>query len=240
MIKRYWKKGPKQKIITLLLTIILLIALFVFRDDYQPVILFIRKFIFIILISALTLFLGLRMFRKSPSTGKRLGILALLVLFFGILYVVGWHFKMYDYMKTYNVFNNLNKIEINELPLTQNERIQPLRNIFSMANESVGETKDVSLPHLVRINDQNKWTMAIQPSEKYIMQRISDNTEELFSVSSTTPFPRFSSENRISTTFSIGESLKYRQRSMGASGELDKMERFFISISNFWRRGCNR
>ena len=52
---------------------------------------------------------------------------------------------MYDYMKTYNVFNSLNKVEINELPLTQNERIQPLRNIFSMANESVGETKDVSL-----------------------------------------------------------------------------------------------
>ena len=36
-------------------------------------------------------------------------------------------------MKTYNVFNHLNKVEINELPLTQNERIQPLNNIFSMA-----------------------------------------------------------------------------------------------------------
>ena len=29
---------------------------------------------------------------------------------------------MYDYMKTYNVFNSLNKVEIDELPLTQNER----------------------------------------------------------------------------------------------------------------------
>jgi len=216
MIKKYWKKGTKQKVITLLLAIILLIVLFVLRDDYQPVILFIRKFIFIILLSGLVVFFGLRNFRKSPSTGKRLGILGSLILFFGVLYVVGWHFKMYDYMKTYNVFNNLNKIEINELPLTQNERIQPLRNIFSMANESVGETKDVSLPHLVRIDNQNKWTMAIQPSEKYIMQRISDNTEELFSVSSTTPFPRFSSENRISATFSIGESLKYSRNTYNA------------------------
>jgi hypothetical protein len=216
MIKSYWNKGKKQKGITILLSLVLLIVLFVLRDDYQPALLFVRKYLFVILLSVLVLILGLRKFRKTPSTGSRLGILALLIVFFGIVYVVGWHYKMYDYMKTYNVFNSLNKVEINELPLTQNERIQPLRNIFSMANESVGETKDVSLPHLVRIGTENKWTMAIQPSEKYIMQRISDNTEEVFSVSSTTPFPRFSNENRIDVTFSIGESLKFSRNTYNA------------------------
>jgi len=216
MIKNYWNKGGKQKGITIAVALLLLVLLFFFRDDYQPILLFLRKFIFIILVSGLVLFLGLRKFRKSAKVGSRLGILALLIIFFGILYVVGWHYKMYDYMKTYNVFNDLNKVEINELPLTQNERIQPLRNIFSMANESVGETKDVSLPHLVRVDDQNKWTMAIQPSEKYVMQQISDNTEEVFSVSSTTPFPRFSNENRISVTFSIGESLKFSRNTYNA------------------------
>ena len=216
MIKNYWNKGKKQKSITIIAVLILLIALFVLRDDYQPVLLFIRKFIFIILLSGLVLFLGLRKFRKSPSTAGRLGILALLTVFFGILYVVGWHFKMYDYMKTYNVFNHINKVEIGELPLTQNERIQPLRNVFSMANESVGETKDVSLPHLVRIGDENKWTMAIQPTEKYVWQGMTDNTEEVFAVLSTTPFPRFSSENRIPVTFSIGESLKFSRNTYNA------------------------
>ena len=209
MIKNYWNKGINQKTITIVVLLILLIALFILRDDYQPALLFVRKYIFVILLSVIVLFFGLRKFRSSASTIGRLGILGMLLVFFGILYVVGWHFKMYDYMKTYNVFNNLNKVEINELPLTQNERIQPLRNIFSMANESVGETKDVSLPHLVRIGDENKWTMAIQPTEKYMWQGITDNTEEVFAVSSTTPFPRFSNENRISVTFSIGESLKF-------------------------------
>ncbi|WP_370479704.1 hypothetical protein [Tamlana flava] len=216
MIKNYWNRGKKQKTITIIVFIILIIALFVLRDDYQPALLFLRKYIFIILLSGIVLFFGLRKFRRSASTGVRLGILALLVIFFGILYVVGWHFKMYDYMKTYNVFNHLNKIEINELPLTQNERIQPLRNIFSMANESVGETKDVSLPHLVRIGNENKWTMAIQPTEKYVWQGMTDNTEEVFAVSSTTPFPRFSSENRIPVTFSIGESLKFSRNTYNA------------------------
>ena len=216
MIRSYWNKGAKQKRITVFLGFLLLVLVFFFRDDYQPALLFIRKYIFIIIVSLLVLVLGLRKFRKTAHTEGRLGVLALLILFFSVLYVFGWHYNMYDYMKTYNVFKNLNKVEINELPLTQNERIQPLRNVLSMANESVGETKDVSLPHLVRIGTENKWTMAIQPSKKYIMQRISDNTEEVFSVSSTTPFPRFSNENRISVTFSIGESLKFSRNTYNA------------------------
>lgn len=216
MIKSYWNKGTKQKVITVLVGIILLIALFVLRDDYQPALLFVRKYIFIIILSLLVLFFGLKKFRSSASTGRRLGILVALIAFFGLVYLVGWHLKLYDYMKTYNVFNDLNKVEIHELPLTQNERIQPLRNIFSMANESVGETKDVSLPHLVRVDNENKWTMAIQPSENYTFQQISDNTEEVFAVSSTTPFPRFSAENRIPVTFSIGESLKFSRNTYNA------------------------
>ncbi|WP_370391154.1 hypothetical protein [uncultured Winogradskyella sp.] len=216
MIKRYWNKGKRQKRTTILAALGLLLVLFFFRYDYQPALLFLRKFFFVIAVSTIFLVLGLRRFRRTPSTGKRLGILGMLIAFFGFLYWVGWHLQLYDYMKTYNVFNDLNKVEINELPLTQNERIQPLRNIFSMANESVGETKDVSLPHLVRIDRENKWTMAIQPSEKYIMQRISDNTEEVFSVSSTTPFPRFSNENRIPVVFSIGESLKFSRNTYNA------------------------
>jgi len=177
MIKNYLNKGKKQKVITVICGFIALLLLFILRDEYQPFLLFIRKFIFVILLCSTILFLLLRKFRKTPSTGKRIGILGLLLVIFGVIYAIGWHFKMYDYMKTYNVFNDLNKVEINELPLTQNERIQPLRNIFSMANESVGETKDVSLPHLVRVDGENQWTMAIQPTEKYIWQRISGNTE---------------------------------------------------------------
>ena len=182
MIKNYYNKGPKQKRITIIVGILAVLLLFFLRDDYQPFLLFIRKYIFLILVSAIVVYFGLRAFRNSASVGKRLLHLGLLIAYFGLLYVVGWHLKMYDYMKTYNVFNDLNKIEINELPLTQNERIESLPNILSMANESVGETKDISLPHLVRVDGDNRWTMAIQPSEKYVWQRINENTEEVFSL----------------------------------------------------------
>ncbi|WP_407323903.1 hypothetical protein R5O24_14200 [Tenacibaculum maritimum] len=216
MIKKYWQKGGKEKRRVVLLSFLILVTLFILRDDYQPLLLFFRKYIFMLLLSITVLILGIRNFRKTSNLGKRILILGGSIFFISFLYIVGWHFKMYDYMKTYNVFNHLNKIQINELPLTQNERIQPLRNIFSMANESVGETKDVSLPHLVRVDSVNKWTMAIQPTEKYVWQGVSDDIEEVFSVSSTTPFPRFSNENRISVTFSIGESLKFSRNTYNA------------------------
>lgn len=216
MMKAYWNKGAKQKKRVFFFGMILIGLLFFLRDDYQPALLFVRKYIFIILLCFIILFLGVRNFRKPIGIGKRIGIICVVTFFFGALYFVGFHYQMYDYMKTYNVYSNLNRFEIVELPLTQNERIQPLRNIFSMANESVGETKDVSLPHLVRVDGANQWTMAIQPTEKYVWQGIKDNTEEVFSVSSTTPFPRFSSENRIPVTFSIGESLKFSRNTYNA------------------------
>ena len=60
MIKNYWNKGGKQKGITILVTIVIIALLFFLRDDYQPALLFFRKFIFIILLSGLILFFGLR------------------------------------------------------------------------------------------------------------------------------------------------------------------------------------
>ena len=75
MIKRYWQKGGKQKRNLIIFGFILLIALFILRDDYQPALLFLRKYIFIILVSFAVLLFGLRSFRKSASTGKRFGIL---------------------------------------------------------------------------------------------------------------------------------------------------------------------
>ncbi|MFP2994892.1 hypothetical protein ABN763_03230 [Spongiivirga sp. MCCC 1A20706] len=216
MIKRYWKKGTKQKFITILLSLVVLISLFILRDDYQPGLLFLRKYLFVILVVGFILFLGIRSFRKSASTGKRLLILVGLLAFGGLIYLVGWNMGMYRYMQTYNVFKNLNLQEIKELPLTQNERIQPLNNIVTMAYESIGETQEVSLPHLVRVDGTNQWTMAVQPAKEYVWQRINDNTEEIFSVSSTTPSPRFSKDNRIAVTFSIGESLSFSRNTYNA------------------------
>jgi len=216
MIKAYWNKGKKQKRIVIIGGIILLLLLFFLRDDYQPALLFVRKYIFIILLCGLFLGFTLTKFRRAPSAGRRILIILGIGLFFTTLWFFGWKTELYSYMQTYNVYNNLNRVELSELPLTQNERIQPYNNIVTMAYESIGETQEVSPPQLVRIDGSNQWTMAVQPSKEYTWQRISDNTEEIFTVESTSPFPRFSGENRIPVTFAIGESRAFSRNTYNA------------------------
>ena len=216
MIKSYWRKGKKQKRIVVIGSIILVLLLFFLRDDYQPALLFVRKYIFIILLCGLFLWFTLSKFRSAVGAGKRVLILVGIVAFFATIWFFGWKLNLYNYMQTYNVFNSLELEEMHELPLTQNERIQPFNNIVTMAYESVGETQEVSLPHLVRLDSSNQWTMAVQPAKEYTWQRMNDNTEELFTVESTSPFPRFSNENRIPVTFSIGESLAFSRNTYNA------------------------
>lgn len=216
MIKRYWNKGRKQKFITILLGLVLLAALFFLRDDYQPALLFLRKYIFVLLVVIGVVTIVFLKFRKTASTGKRVLLFVGTLLFLGLGWFLGWNQQLYPFMQSYNVFKHLDLEEINELPLTRNERIQPFNNILTMAYESVGETQEVSLPQLVRIDTINQWTMAVQPAKEYTWQRMNDNTEELFTVASTTPFPRFSGENRVPVTFSIGESLAFSRNTYNA------------------------
>jgi hypothetical protein len=216
MIKKYWQRGAKQKRIVVIGIFVLLILLFFLRDDYQPALLFLRRYVFLILLAGLFLWFAISKFRNALTAGKRVLILLGIVAFFCIGWFFGWKIELYKFMQSYNVYKNLNLVEISELPLTQNERIQPFNNIVTMAYESIGETQEVSQPQIVRVDSSNQWTMAVQPAKEYMWQRVNDNTEELFSVSSTSPFPRFSNQSRIPVTFAIGESLAFSRNTFNA------------------------
>jgi len=216
MIKKYWQKGAKQKRIVVIGIFVFLILLFFLRDDYQPALLFLRRYVFLILVAGLFLWFTISKFRSALTGGKRVLILIGIVAFFTLSWFFGWKVELYKFMQSYNVYKNLNLVEINELPLTQNERIQPFNNIVTMAYESIGETQEASMPQLVRVDSSNQWTMAVQPAKEYMWQRINDNTEEIFSVSSTSPFPRFSNKSRIPVTFAIGESLAFSRNTYNA------------------------
>jgi len=216
MLKQYWNKGKKQKRIIIIGSILLLLLLFFLRDDYQPGLLFVRKYIFIILLSIAFLWFTISKFRNAPSAGRRILILIGIIAFFAFGWFIGWKNEFYSYLQSYNIYKHLNRVELEELPLTQNERIQPFNNILTMAYESVGETQEVSLPQLVRVDSSNQWTMAVQPSKEYFWQRMNDDTEELFMVESTSPFPRFAGENRVAVDFNIGESMAFSRNTYNA------------------------
>ena len=214
-VKSFWRKGMVQKAVVVLTTVFLLFVLFISRDTIQPFLLGIRKYFFIGLLFIAIAGIGLMLVRASLSWRKLIWSGLTFAVIGGVWYFL-FPFGMYDYMKTYYVYKSINLQEIDELPLTQNERIHPYNNIITMAYESIAETEEISPPQLVRIDGKNQWTMAIQPAKEYLAQRMQNNTEELFSVSSTSPFPRFNEENRIAQTFSIGESLAFSRNSYNA------------------------
>ena len=215
IVTNFWKRGAKHKAITILLLALLVLVVFIMRDSIQPVLLWLRKYFFIGLVFFIILFLGLQLVRAAATWRKMIWTVLSFGLVGGIWYLL-FPIGMYQYMETYAVYKSINKEEISTLPLTRNERIQPWNNILTMAYESIGETEEVSPPQLVRIDGENRWTMAIQPSKNYFYQRAKNNTEELFSVSSTTPFPKFAEENRIDEIFSLGESLAWSRNTYNA------------------------
>lgn len=214
-ISSYWRKGLAQKAIVTIVVLTLLFVVFISRDNMQPFLLGIRKYFFVALLFLIIAALGLVLVRASLSWRK----LVWSSLTFGIIAAV-WYLLfpigMYDYMRTYAVFQHIDLQEIHQLPTTRNERIHPYNNVITMAYEAISETEEVSPPQLVRIDGENRWTMAIQPAKEYFYQRMTNQTEELFTVPSDEPFPRFGEENRIDAIFSIGESLAFSRNSYNA------------------------
>ena len=106
MLKRIWNKSAKSKIGLILLFLIIFTTIFILRDDFQPYLLFVRKYIFIILLVLFVLILSLRKIRRSDSNSGRFVTLTLMLIFFGILYFVGAKTGMYAFMQKYNIFKN--------------------------------------------------------------------------------------------------------------------------------------
>src|SRR5680860_419254 len=102
MIKSDWHKGIKQKLILIIGGIVLLLLLFFLRDDYQPTLLFLRKYIFIILLVGLFLWFSLSRFRNTVGALNRVLILLGIVAFFVTLWFFGSKLNLYSYMQTYN------------------------------------------------------------------------------------------------------------------------------------------
>ena len=72
------------------------------RDDYHPALLFLRKYLFVLLVAIIILIFGFIKFRKTASGGRRFVILLITVAVLGIGWFLGWKVALYDYMQTYN------------------------------------------------------------------------------------------------------------------------------------------
>ena len=186
------------------------------RAWYQPGALFLRKYFIVGLAVLLLLYLLYRSFRRSKFLGKAVIFFLTAGLTAGVWF---WGKPMVNYLALYYHFNSLNKIELAELPVTNNERIQPINSIATLASqEALNETESASSPDFIRRADGRfDFSMAIGPSPRYPLQRFTQNLNQVISVSATSPSPDFSSANRHPINFDVGEQLLFSKYTMGAA-----------------------
>ncbi len=196
----------RKPIVALIVFLVALYSLFVMRAMYQPLVLGMRKYFFWILMALLVVVVVRKVFRRSAAWKKVMGSLVSLLL----LISVAWFLpRVVHYGSQYVYYNELNKVSLDQLPVTGHERIQPISSIHTLTEqEALSETEDATVPRFVRNSEgEYVYTTAIGPSKAYKVQQFSKDMYEVIHIPGQLPSPNFSSAYRAKVDFEIGEFL---------------------------------
>lgn len=193
--RRHWFVGP-------LLTLVVLVVGFWIRPWYQPLVLGVRKFTFLLpLFGPFILFIWWALRHRTIHTKVMAWVILMALISFGWKIEVG----AYHYVKLYLRYHEMPAVELTQLPLTDHERIQPLNSVLTQAMENI---TDVELPtrfDFVRIGDEYHFTAAIEPAKS--IRRTVGAITEILSVPGTLPSANFDSDSRVRVHFNEGETM---------------------------------
>lgn len=203
-IRKHW-------ILATILVLVLLDFIITGRGSFQVVFLNIRKYFLLVIVLVLLAWLCVRLISKAKVVGK----IVISLIFLGLL-VASWFYgpQVYEYVGLYYHYQNLNKLELTELPTTGHERIQPLNSVKTLVRQdALSETEDASPPRFIKRKDGSyDFSMCVGPSPEYTAQLLSKNMYEVISVSATSPAPDFSARNRHAVNFDVGKHLLFSKK----------------------------
>lgn len=208
-IRRRYEANRRGVILT---GCMILVLLFLFRASFHHYIIVLRRSLLLI---AILVPLWLWTYRKIRTVhfGPKVALMLVATLLTAGLLTVGR--VAHGYVALALRFSSLDLVDLTELPLTGNERIQPLNSVFSLAHEIMTEGETPMMPDFVRIGDDYRWTLAIEPA--YPLSRLLEGVGEIYNVSATASSPNFGRENRQKVTFEVGEHLLFGRRSAVAT-----------------------
>ncbi|MDO8669260.1 MAG: hypothetical protein Q7K65_03120 [Candidatus Buchananbacteria bacterium] len=187
----------------IIMVVLSLVSLFLLRVFFHHWAIELRKHFGLLIVGLPLLTLMWLLIRKGSIKKKIIvGLMYLILGSFVYFYGRG----CYDYFSFYYRFKTLVTVELDELPITGHERIQPLNSIYSLAHEVMAESELPTRPGFVRIGDNYRWTMAVQPA--YPLSQLLGEVDEIINVSGTSPSPDFSRDNRIKVSFLVGDNLR--------------------------------
>jgi hypothetical protein len=204
------KKSFKKKLIIWIVLFFVVWILLALRPYFHEYILEAWKYKGLVII-ILAMIIATFKVIKSKTTSTKWKI-ATIVVCIGLpsIFLIPAVREFAHQMYMQHIFNTMDKKEIDELPLTRNERIHPENNILTMAYERVQGNYDISKPHLVHDYSvdsvDNVWSFYVQPSAKEGWQRVFGDVNEMYTVLSHKSNPDMA-EHRIPVKFNYGESM---------------------------------
>ena len=200
-----------------------LIVAFCLRAMIQPLFIWVRLHTFDLILITILVF-GIRVLsKKLAEKGKRLRRTTKLVAF--ILVVTLVRVEVYNYFASYSRYCHLNEVDLEELPTTAYERIQPIESLRTLADGVMDQNRHPSEPDFVRIGDKYRFTMAVEPDT--FQTRLVGTIDEIIDIPGNAASPDFSKDSRHQVSFSIGEHMFLGKNSRTATIKTFPPWRFF-------------
>ncbi|MGB3524337.1 MAG: hypothetical protein WBB32_00065 [Flavobacteriales bacterium] len=212
-IEGFLKRRPVVAIVTLVTTFLLI---FIWRSLWHPFVLTFRKYAFWIFVLLVLVWLLGKVFRGKHRWIQALGSLASVLGLVALIYIGP---LLIGFVSQYVQYHRLNKVEVDELPITGHERVQPISSIHTLTDqEALSETEDATSPRFIRDSDGTyAYTTAIGPSKQYRVQQFLKDMSEVITIPGSAPSPDFSSKYRSKVDFDIGENLLFSKNTHTAA-----------------------
>ena len=212
VIRRAFSAKP---VLSWAILLIVLFLAFASRSSLQPFFIGVRKYMLLIIVVALLLYLYFKRWTKRSNRGNIYWSIALiLVTFFAIYAGPG----IYRYLSLYTHYAQLDKTKLTHLPETGNERIQPINSIKTLVNqEALSATEDATNPRFIRGTDGKYYfSAAVGPSKDYKIQQLRKNMYEVLNIPAHLPSPIFSEDYRTKVDFNVGELMLFSKQTRHA------------------------
>lgn len=205
---RHTKEGIKNALRRhifrcIFIALIVLVCTLTFRANLQPCALFIRTKLFVLMFGLPFAYVLWRTIFFGKIWRRLLAIAFAAPILFSV-----WHWgdEVHEYISLYLRFKSLNMEELDEIPITDHERIQPLYSVHSIAFEATGDSDvEPMTPNFVRSESDFEWTLGVEP--KYFWPRLMGGVRKVLRTPGTTANVSFlDQKNQVDVSFITGEN----------------------------------
>jgi len=118
-----------------------------------------------------------------------------------------WGKSLHDYTTAFLRFGTLELVDIEKLPLTDNERVLPQAAVYWLIASLTNMTTTSTQPSLVRVGDIYEWTAAIAPNPSFLWQNLFGKVEEVVHLPAVSASTALSTKTRSRASFTEGEYM---------------------------------